>query len=720
MFDLNNLPDEEYDEDIINETLNNEPFIGQTFNTFQEAYLFYENYAKQHGFTVRKDRSHKRNDTTVIRDICCHREGKKRLKLVDLSKNQRNRGSIKCGCNAHMCVTLKRSYDIFPEEWHVTTFVKDHNHELLSPEEMRFLPANRIITPEDEQQILLYKEAGLNVRQIINVMELQKQVKHGDLSFQEKDVHNLFARVRRALGDNDAMDLMNYMKASKEKNNKFQYDYTVDEDMRLENIFWCQPQSFDWYEKFVDVIVFDTTYKVNAYDMPCALFVGINNHGKTVLFASVLLRNETVKTFTWLMKTFVSIMKKPSKTIITDQDPWMTEAIATEMPTTKHSFCIWHITSKFSSWFAALFRTEYQNWCGDFYTLYKMTSIEEFEHSWPLVVAKYNLQKNNHVQGLYKIRKSWAPAYLRNYFFGGMKSTSRLESINAFIKRFVFSRTSLREFVKQVDLAVEEIGIREVKDKMSSTLALVSLKTKSPLEAQAYGILTPFAFSKFQVEFERANQYLIVHVEGNDFIVRYFDSGNHKNHKQKKMSTTTEEDKRIATIADGIYTFVSIMKKPSKTIITDQDPWMTEAIATEMPTTKQAFVYGISLPNLVVGLQLFFAPSTKLVWLISRLRIGIREVKDKMSSTLALVSLKTKSPLEAQAYGILTPFAFSKFQVEFERANQYLIFKNFEFWEILCRHIFRALLHKDVLDTADILSFALESRFFSSGSAMHR
>nr|XP_043633717.1 protein FAR1-RELATED SEQUENCE 11-like [Erigeron canadensis] len=522
MFDLNNLPDDDYDENIIDETLNNEPFIGQTFSTFQEAFVFYENYAKQYGFTVRKDRSHKRNDTTVRRDICCHREGKKRLKLVDLSKNQRNRGSIKCECNAHMRVTLKRSCDIFPEEWHVTTFVKDHNHELLSPDEMRYLPANRIITPEDERQILLYKEAGLNVRQIINVMELQKQVKHGDLSFQEKDVHNLFARVKRALGDNDAMELINYMEASKEKNNKFHYEYTVDEDMRLENIFWCHPQSFDWYEKFGDVIVFDTTYKVNAYDMSCALFVGINNHGKTVLFASALLRNETVKTFTWLMKTFVAIMKKPSQTIITDQDPWMTEAIATEMPTTKHSFCIWHITTKFSCWFAALLRTQYQNWCGDFYTLYKMTSIEEFEHSWPLIVSKYNLQKNNHVQGLYKIRKSWAPAYLRNYFFGGMKSTSTSESINAFIKRFVFSRTSLREFVKQVDLAVEEIGIREAKDKMSTTLTHVPLKTKSPLEEQAYGILTPFAFNKFQVEFQRANQYSIVCVEESHEICMQF------------------------------------------------------------------------------------------------------------------------------------------------------------------------------------------------------
>ena len=145
-------------------------------------------------------------------------------------------------------------------------------------------------------------------------------------------------------------------------------------------------------------------------------------------------------------------MRKPPKTIITDQDPWMSQAISIEMPTTKHSFCIWHITSKFSCWFSALLRTDYQSWCGDFYTLYRMTSIEEFEHNWSSVVAKYNLQNNNHVQGLYKFRKSWAPAYLRNYFFGGMTSTSRSESINAFIKRFVSADTSLKDFVKQVQL----------------------------------------------------------------------------------------------------------------------------------------------------------------------------------------------------------------------------------------------------------------------------
>lgn len=41
--------------------------------------------------------------------------------------------------------------------------------------------------------------------------------------------------------------------------------------------------------------------------------------------------------------------------------------------------------------------------------------------------------------------------------FGGMTTTGRSESINAFVKRFIGSHTSLSLFVKQVDLAIETI-----------------------------------------------------------------------------------------------------------------------------------------------------------------------------------------------------------------------------------------------------------------------
>ena len=88
---------------------------------------------------------------------------------------------------------------------------------------------------------------------------------------------------------NDAMDLLHFCKVAKERNSKFQYAFTTDEEKMLKHIFWSHPYSFDWYQKYGNVVVFYTTCKVNAYDMPFGIFVGVNNHGKSILFGCALL-----------------------------------------------------------------------------------------------------------------------------------------------------------------------------------------------------------------------------------------------------------------------------------------------------------------------------------------------------------------------------------------------------------------------------------------------
>ena len=71
-----------------------------------------------------------------------------------------------------------------------------------------------------------------------------------------------------------------------------------------------------------------------------------------------------------------------------------------------------------------------------------------------MVIAKYNLNENKHVVGLYEIKEFWVPPYLRGFFFGGMTTTGRSESINAFIKRFISSRKCLNQFVRQVSTSI--------------------------------------------------------------------------------------------------------------------------------------------------------------------------------------------------------------------------------------------------------------------------
>ena len=89
---------------------------------------------------------------------------------------------------------MRKSFDIFPREWHVTKFVVDRNYYFFSPLEVRFLLANRVITIDDEKHILFLKEVGFSIREVMCVMELKKHLKHGQLPFFQRDIRNLYVK----------------------------------------------------------------------------------------------------------------------------------------------------------------------------------------------------------------------------------------------------------------------------------------------------------------------------------------------------------------------------------------------------------------------------------------------------------------------------------------------------------------------------------------------
>jgi hypothetical protein len=53
--------------------------------------------------------------------------------------------------------------------------------------------------------------------------------------------------------------VMNYMAARKDENQKFYFDFSVDDECRLQNMFWSDSQSQLDYGVFVDVVMFDST-----------------------------------------------------------------------------------------------------------------------------------------------------------------------------------------------------------------------------------------------------------------------------------------------------------------------------------------------------------------------------------------------------------------------------------------------------------------------------
>ena len=121
----------------------------------------------------------------------------------------------------------------------------------------------------------------------------------------------------------------------------------VDEEDRLSSVFWVDTRSRITYNRFSDVVAFDTTYQVNQYKMPFAPFTGVNHHKQSVLFGCTLLSDETESTFIWLFTTWLEAMSgQQPGLIITDYDSAIGRAVERIFPQSRHRYCKWHIMSK--------------------------------------------------------------------------------------------------------------------------------------------------------------------------------------------------------------------------------------------------------------------------------------------------------------------------------------------------------------------------------------
>lgn len=504
------------------------PYKGLVFDSADDAYEFYSSFAKINGFSIRRHHVYKaikyeseENPSGIYkREYVCHRAGANKPTKVDEVESQRNRKSSRCNCNAKMFVS-KTTIGI-EEKWVVTYFNNSHNHELLDDKEVNFLPAYRDIPIPDQSRILLLSKAGCCIGLIMRILEAEKSISAGGLPFLERDIRNFIHDQSGIDKENDAADVLKLCKSLKDVDDAFQYDYTIDENRKLEHIIWAFGDSIRAYEAFGDVVLFDTTYRINRYEMPLGIWVGVDNHGNSIIFGCVLLRNEKIPSFTWALKNFLAFVKgKCPRTILTDQDPALKEAIAAELPNTKHAFCIWHIVAKLSSWFSSPLGERYNDFKYEFHKVYHLDSVDEFEQQWKLMVAQFDLSGDPHIKLLYSLRQCWALAYLKDFFFAGMTTTGRSESINSYIKHFLDAKTSLTDFVNKVGVAVQIRNHAGEEARMRQKYHNPRFRTSFPMEEHAASILTPYAFELIQLEIELSAKYAADETDSGSYMVKH-------------------------------------------------------------------------------------------------------------------------------------------------------------------------------------------------------
>ncbi|KAJ4980881.1 hypothetical protein NE237_031718 [Protea cynaroides] len=551
--DIDGTEEGNIDEDVIVGNDVPDIYIGQSFNSCEEALSAYKLYAKMHGYSVRIQRSVRRvgKDGKLYRmDFVCHRSGAPGKKtLVDVVNDKRNRKSCRCHCKAHMKVAFVNRNGVLL--WHVVAFSDIHNHELLNQNEVRNLRAYRVISQHCKDRLLALEASKVSIRQMLTILAQEQNVPVGCLPFNAKDVHNFLSVVknpRRKLEASNAKDVHNVVSVVKnprrkhdatdlvimcmrlkEKDPGFQFEYEVDEQNRLKHIAWSHATSVHAYHNYGDVVLFDTTYKLDSYDMLVGIWVGVNNFGSTCFFGCCLLRDENIPSFEWAFNGFLKFMNgKAPKSILTDQDLSVKDAICTVFPHTKHALCMWHIAKKFPSHIRPVLKSRYNDWKNSFWNLNRVETVEEFEVGWHSMLEEYGLTTNQYMMDLFEERARWAKPYIRPFFFAGMTTTGRSESMKAFIKRFMTKQVNVPEFLVQVTRSVSVLDYTGETLVTKQKVDNVAPRTNTPIELHAAEVLTPYAFAKYQKEIEASLSYACFIREGSPglWLVRHMKEEN--------------------------------------------------------------------------------------------------------------------------------------------------------------------------------------------------
>ncbi|XP_062188878.1 protein FAR1-RELATED SEQUENCE 5-like [Phragmites australis] len=293
--------------------------------------------------------------------------------------------------------------------------------------------------------------------------------------YEDKDVHNFRSTLRTTEKYKDMQETLEYFEELKQHDPDFFYKFKLEDDYRLQNLFWIDCAARRAYETYRECVSFDTTYMTNMYDMPFAPFIGINRHGQSFQLGCAFLRDEKTPSFIWLFQTFLEAMKeKAPLNIITDQDGAMRSAIEHVFPLANHRNCRWHIMNKAAGTVGPLLKEdkELQDEFKDCINYSVMP--KEFEAKWQAMIQKHGLQDNKH--------------------FGNFPNLSILD----FVKQY--------QKIQDKWLVAQDGQDFKTDDKTRNTWS------KNPIEKHASTVYTKNIFYRFSKEFEKIEEYFVQHI----------------------------------------------------------------------------------------------------------------------------------------------------------------------------------------------------------------
>ncbi|KAK9689652.1 hypothetical protein RND81_09G073100 [Saponaria officinalis] len=352
--------------------------------------------------------------------------------------------------------------------WEVLDHKIDHNHPLTPTQWQHHHRSERKITREEGEIIEIMTEAmvppSVQYRVAAATSGGEEFVGHT-----KRDHINFVNRLKmHAIEGGDASTLVNLLNKRQTEEPGFFYRVQFGEEGRLCHLFWRDSMMKEDYLLYHDMVIFDTTYRTNRYNLICGAFVGINNHWSNVMFGCAFLSDEKTESFEWLFNAFNESMSEDviPLSIFTDQDLAMTNAIEKVYPISKHRLCQWHIHQNAVSHFGSLkhdrtFQNAFNKCLNGCY------SEEEFQDTWGRMIEEYGLQNNLWFQRLYGLKEKWCTAFNKDIFSAGILSSQRSESTNHAMGFQASKTTSLTDFFHIFEATVKRWRTEEERNEFN-------------------------------------------------------------------------------------------------------------------------------------------------------------------------------------------------------------------------------------------------------------
>ncbi|KAJ3677474.1 hypothetical protein LUZ60_003198 [Juncus effusus] len=193
--------------------------------------------------------------------------------------------------------------------------------------------------------------------------------------------------------------------------------------------------------------------------MPFGPYVGVNQHGQSILLGCCLLPDETTETFVWVMKTWLTCMGgRAPRGIITDQCAAMANAIQQVLPNTHHLLCLWHIMQKIPQKVgqgvgrkARISRVKH--------VVYNSYSTSEFEEKWQLIIDEFP------IGGL---RREWRQLYNATYSRANGKLATMVDMCSCRKEISNLLDSGLDNLLSKIKVKYDELGADDSEEESSA------------------------------------------------------------------------------------------------------------------------------------------------------------------------------------------------------------------------------------------------------------